>query len=231
MKWEISKDDAFPVLKFDLKKGETVKSQGGSMMAMSEALSLKGKVDGGIGKAIGRMFSGETFFIQHIEAEEKAGWVLLASAMPGGITDIDIKEGSGITVQKSGFLAGTPDIDVSTKVQGLIKGIFGGEGLFVVKIGGSGTAFLQTYGAVHMIEVKAGEEVVVDNGYLIAWDSEMEYEITKGASSWVSAFTTGSGFVCKFKGPGRIWTQTRSPTGLASWLIQYLPKPSKKSSD
>ena len=225
MKWEITGGSAFPLLKFALERGETVKAQSGAMVAISDGLKLEGKVDGGIGKAIGRMFSGESFFMQHVLAEQRAGWVLFASPVPGGIADVEIRQGQELTVQKNGFLAGTPGIEVSTKAQSLARGLFSGEGFFVVKLGGSGTAFLSTYGAIHTIDIPTGEQVMVDNGHLIAWDSAMKYDITKAASSWFSAMTTGSGFVCRFTGPGRVLVQTRNPWGLGAWMLPYLPLP------
>jgi uncharacterized protein (TIGR00266 family) len=228
MKWEVTGGSAFPMIRFSLEKGESVKAQSGSMVAMSEGLQLEGRVDGGIGRAIGRMFSGESFFMQNVVAEEKRGWVLFASPVPGGIVDVEVRPGQELRVQKNGFLAGTPGIEVSTQTQGLVKGLLGGEGFFVVKLSGQGTAFLHTYGSVHAIEVPAGEHVIVDNGYLIAWDSAMNYEVTKGASSWVSAVTSGAGLACKFTGPGRILVQTRSPWGLGAWLMSYLPLPKSR---
>jgi uncharacterized protein (TIGR00266 family) len=223
MKWEITGGSAFPLLKFELARGEGVKSQSGSMVAISDGLKLEGKVDGGLGKAIGRMFSGESFFMQHIVAEERPGWVLLASPVPGGITDVEIKPGQELTVQKSGFLAGTPGVEVSTKVQSLARGFLSGEGFFVVKLHGAGTAFLSTYGSIQAIDIPAGEQVMVDNGHLIAWDSTMKYEITKATSSWFASLTTGSGFVCRFSGPGRVLVQTRNPWGFGAWIYPFLP--------
>ncbi len=223
MKWEVTGGSAFPLLRMELARGEGIKSQAGAMVAISEGLKLEGKVDGGLGRALGRLFSGESFFMQHVVAEEKAGWVLFASPVPGGITDIEIKAGQEMTVQKNGFLAGTPGVEVSTKVQSLTRGLFGGEGLFVVKLTGAGHAFLSSYGAIMPIDLAAGEQVMVDNGHLVAWDSRMSYEITKAASSWFSAMTSGSGLVCRFTGPGRVYIQTRNPWGLGSWVFPYLP--------
>jgi uncharacterized protein (TIGR00266 family) len=223
MKWEITGGSAFPLLKFTLERGEGVKSQSGAMVAISDGLKLEGKVDGGIGKAIGRMFSGESFFMQHVVAEERPGWVLFASPVPGGITDVEVKPGEELTVQKNGFLAGTTGIEVSSKAQSLARGFLSGEGFFVVKLGGSGTAFLSTYGSIQAIDIPSGEQVMVDNGHLIAWDSRMKYDITKATSSWFASLTTGSGFVCRFTGPGRVLVQTRNPWGLGAWVLPYLP--------
>jgi uncharacterized protein (TIGR00266 family) len=225
MKWEITSEAAFPLLKFSLEHGENVKAQAGAMVAMSQGMALEGRADGGVARAIGRMFSGESFFLQHVTAEDRAGWVLFASPVPGEITNIEITPGHELAVQKNGFLAGTTGVDVSTRSQGLVQGLLGGGGFFVVNLSGHGTAFLHTYGGIHPIDLAAGEEVLVDNGHLIAWDGHMQYDITRGASSWMSAVTSGAGLACRFTGPGRIWVQTRNPWGLGAWIYPYLPLP------
>jgi len=223
MEWEIKGDTSFPILNFNLKQGEAIKSQPGSLMAMSDGIILEGKVDGGIGKAIGRMFSGESFFTQHIVAQ-KPGWAIISTTAPGDIVEIKLSPGKKILVQKEGFLAGTEGIEVSSKMQSMVKGLLSGEGFFIVSISGEGTVFLETYGSVYAIEVEPGNDIMVDNGNLVAWEDSLSYEITKGATSWVSAVTTGSGFMCRFSGKGKVWTQTCSMQSLATSISPYLPK-------
>lgn len=225
MKYTVEAGEAFPLIKFELEKGEKIKAEAGAMVAMSTTLELTGKVDGGIGKAIGRMFSGESFFMQNFEAKEADGWVMIANHMPGMIGHIELQEGDVWQVEKNGFLAGSEHIDVSTKMQGIGRGLFGGEGFFVVKISGSGTAFLSTYGAIQEIDLTEGEEILIDNGHLVAWQDHLKYEITKGAKGWVSAWTSGEGLACRFKGPGKILIQSRNPNAFVSWLYPLLPIP------
>lgn len=226
MDYDIVGGDTFPAIRFTLKKGDTLKAESGGTVAMTPGLKLVGKMDGGLFKAMGRMLSGESFFLQSIEAQAD-GYILLGSNMPGSITPVDIT-GKGLVVQKDGFLAAASGVDVSTKVQSLMRGFLGGEGFFVVKLTGSGTAFIATFGTALPITLAAGEEITVDNGHLVAWDEGMSYDMTKGASSWVSSVTTGQGLACRFKGPGRIWVQTRSPRGFAAWmaseLVPFLPR-------
>jgi uncharacterized protein (TIGR00266 family) len=223
MKWQIAGDSSFPLVQVNLEKGETVKAGSGAMVAMSHGLELTGKMDGGLGRAVARLFSGESFFMQNIEAAHGAGWALLAPPQPGGITQVEIKQGQELIVQKSGFLAGTPGVDVSSKPQSLVRGMFSGAGFFVVKLSGSGTAFLSTYGSIYTVDIPAGETVLIDNGHLLAWDSDVKYEVTKGASSWVSAVTSGAGFGCRFFGPAKVLVQTRNPYAFGAWAVPYLP--------
>jgi len=225
MKYEFSGGSAFPLLRIELAPGESVKAESGAMVAMSDGMKLTGKADGGILKGIARKFSGESFFMQHIEAADGAGWVMLAAPMPGGVQAVAVSAGRGLTVQKSGFLAATQGVSISTKVQSLTKGILSGEGLFVVKIAGEGTVFLASYGSIETLDLKPGEKVLIDNGHLVAWDADMTYAITKGATSWFSAATSGEGFACRFEGPGRVMFQTRNPQELGGWLFPFLPFP------
>lgn len=223
MKCEVLGDTSFPLVRVSLQEGEIIKAESGAMVAMSEGLELTGKADGGIMKGLGRMISGESFFMQQIEAKKGAGWALLAASMPGEIATLDVKQGQEWSVQKGGFLCGTPGVTVSTKMQSLGKGIFSGQGLFVVKVGGEGTAFLSTYGSIYPIDLKPGESLLIDNGHLVAWPSTTKYEITKGAKSWTSAVTSGEGLACRFFGPGQVLIQTRNPSSLGAWLLPFLP--------
>lgn len=225
MKYQITNDVAFPLIRFELQEGEKVKAESGAMVAMSEGLELTGKMDGGFLRGIARKFSGESFFMQQIEAVHGSGWALLAAATPGGIATVEVGGGRELLVQKDGYLAATPDVEVSTKMQGIAKGFLSGEGFFVVKVFGEGTVFLSTYGSIHQIDIPEGETVLVDNGHLVAWDAYMKYEITKGAKGWVSSVTSGEGFACRFRGPGRVLIQTRNPQQLAGWLYPFLPIP------
>lgn len=224
MKHEVTGGSAFPLIRFEFEAGEAIKAEAGAMVAMSQGIKLSGKMDGGIGKAIGRMFSGESFFMQSIEAEQQ-GWALLATPVPGGIMELPIEAGKTMVVQKDGFLAGTTGVEVSTKVQSLLRGFLGGEGFFVVKLGGQGTAFMSSYGSIYPLDIPAGETVLVDNGHLVAWEDSMKYEMTKGAKGWISAVTSGEGFACRFTGPGRVYIQTRNPWGFGQWVFPFLPIP------
>lgn len=217
-------DSAFPLLRVTFAEGENIKAESGAMVAMSTNIKLSGKADGGIGRAIGRMISGESFFMQQMEAQRGPGWALLAAATPGEIAPVDLKEGDQLSVQKGGFLAATPGIEVSTKMQGLFKGMLSGQGFFIVKISGTGTVFLATYGSIYPMVLGDGEEVHVDNGHLVAWDSHMPYEIVKGGKSLMSSMTSGEGLGCRFRGPGKILIQTRNPEQLAGWLWPLFPK-------
>ena len=193
------------------------------MIAMSATVDVEGKADGGFLKGLGRMMAGESFFFQTLAARRGPGEVLLAHAIPGDIYPVELDGDRDYIVQKDGFFAGTASISVSAKVQSLTKGLFSGEGFVVLRIGGAGTLFVSSYGAIHPIDVDDGEEVIIDNAHLVGWPDGMRYSIQKASSGWLSSLKSGEGLVCRFTGPGRVLIQTRNPGAFGSWVRQYVP--------
>ncbi len=220
MSYEILYEGAFPIIKYNLQKGEQLKAESDAMVAMSGTLDVTGGVEGGFLRGLTRMLSGENFFFQYITASRGNGEVLLAHALPGGILDIELDGSYGLNIQKDGFLAATSGIEIDTKMQNLMQGIFSREGLFILKASGKGTIFVSSYGAIHPINLEQGEEFIVDNGHLVAWADYMEYKIEKASNGWISSFMSGECLVCRFRGPGVVLIQTRNPNGLKGWLMK-----------
>jgi uncharacterized protein (TIGR00266 family) len=224
MEYKIVHQGAFPMVHVDLAQGESIKAESGAMVAMSPTIDVAGKADGGLLKGLGRMLAGETFFFQTLTAGRGPGRVLFAHTIPGEIAPINMDGTVTYCLQKNGFLAGSAQLDVSTKMQNLTKGLFSGEGFFIVKVSGTGTLFVSTYGGIHPIDLAAGEEFIIDNSHLVAWPDSMTYTIEKAAKAgWISSMTSGEGLVCRFKGPGRVLIQTRNPKGFAEWIRAMIP--------
>jgi uncharacterized protein (TIGR00266 family) len=230
MKYKILYPEAFPVVECELERGETIKAESDAMIAMSPTIDVEGKMEGGILSGLARKFlSGESMFFQELIAKRGSGKVLFGHALPGGIMDIELDGSYGLTIQKNGFLASTQGIEISTKAQNLVQGFLSGEGFFVLNAEGKGTVFVSSYGVIHPINLESGEEVIIDNGHLVAWPDYMNYKIEKASSGLISSFTSGEGFVCRFKGPGVILIQTRNPGGFESWIRSIIPTPGSSS--
>lgn len=214
---------AFALLEVHLQAKQTLKAQSDAMVAMDPTIDVEGKLEGGLLGGLGRMFSGESFFFQTLRATRGAGTALLAPAQPGDLLPIRLDGSETYILQKDGFLASSDGVDISTTAQNLARGLFGGEGFFVLKARGRGILFAESYGAVHALEVPVGEEMVVDNGHLVAWPERMQYSLEKASSGWISSFTSGEGLVCRFRGPGTVFIQSRNPSAFGSWLSRLLP--------
>ena len=98
-----------------------------------------------------------------------------------------------------------------------------GEGFFVLNARGRGTVFISSYGVIHPINLDDREEIIIDNGHLVAWPDYMDYKIEKASSGWISSLTSGEGLVCRFKGPGVVLIQTRNPDSFENWIRSIVP--------
>jgi uncharacterized protein (TIGR00266 family) len=213
---------AFPILKIELPAGGTVKANATAMVAMSRNITLTGKMEGGFMGALWRSFSGESFFLQRYEANANGGWLWLGPSLPGALQTLELDGSQEWLVHKGGFLAGGPNIEVSTKTQNLARGLFSGEGLFVVKLSGTGHAFLSSFGGIEAITLAEGETCVIDFGRLVAWPASMKYNITMPAKGIWSAITTGEILGCQFTGPGTVYVQTISNTHFSMTMAAML---------
>ena len=154
MKYEI-KGDNLPVVLCHLEAGEEMTCEGGSMSWMDDEIEMKTQA-GGIGKALGRMFTGEKMF-QNKYIAKSAGEIAFASSFPGSIRAVEVTPDKPVVAQKGAFLASYGDIEVSVFFQKKIgAGFFGGEGFLMQKYSGNGIVFLEIDGSAIEYDIPAG---------------------------------------------------------------------------
>ena len=83
MQYQIT-GEPMPVVICDLSAGESMITEKGSMVWMSPNMEMQ-TTAGGIGKAFGRMFSGESMFQNIYTAKDGPGMIAFASSFPGAI--------------------------------------------------------------------------------------------------------------------------------------------------
>lgn len=185
---------------------------------------------GGFKKAFGRIFSGESIFLNEYTPMGGRGMIAFASTFPGSIMAMEIRPGNGIIVQKSSFLAMEKGMDLSVYFQKKIgTGLFGGEGFIMQKITGNGMAFLEIDGHCKEYTLGVGDSIIVDTGYLAAMSESctMDIETVKGAKN---IFFGGEGiFHTRITGPGKVYLQSMPVYQTAQVLRQYMPSVSTSS--
>lgn len=167
MKYKIE-GTPLPVVICQMEDGETIITEKGSMSWMSPNMEMDTTSNGGFGKALGRMFAGESIFQNKFTARDGEGLIAFASSFPGDIRAIEITPDRPVIVQKSAFLAGETGVDISVFFQKKLgAGFFGGEGFIMQKLSGSGTVFVEIDGSSVEYELAAGQQMVIDTGYLL----------------------------------------------------------------
>ena len=223
MKYEI-KGNELPVVICYLEGGESMITERGSMSWMSPNMKMETTSNGGIGKALGRMFAGEALFQNRYTATGGNGMIAFASSFPGQIRPWEIGPGREVIVQKSGFLAAEESVELSVFFQKKLgAGLFGGEGFIMQRLSGQGTAFLEFDGHVVEYNLQSGQQIVIDTGYLAAMDATCNMEI-KSVPGLKNMVFGGEGlFNTVITGPGRVWLQTMPLSGVAAEILKFMP--------
>lgn len=221
MEHEVLYRPSYSLLKINLQQGEAISAEAGAMVSMSSGIEMKTAAKGGVFGALKRsVLGGESFFINTFNAID-SGEVNFAPSLPGDIHSMELK-GQTVYAQSGSYIASSPSVEVDTKWGGA-KTFFSKEGLFLLKISGTGNVFLSSYGAIHEIELEAGQKYIVDTGHMVAFGEGVGYSV-KTSGGLKSTLFSGEGLVCELTGPGKIMIQSRSADAFLSWLIPKIPK-------
>lgn len=215
MQYEISHQGAYPVLEVTLSAGDRLVSEAGAMAWMDTGIDCQTGARGGIASSLKRgLLGGESFFQNSYSARHQ-GKIALIAGPPGEIRAFDIT-GQRLLIERGAYLASVPEVEIDAKFKGL-KGLFS-EGMFMLQLSGSGMVFFNSYGDIHEVQVEG--EYIVDNGYALAWDASLDYTVTRSGQK-IRSFLFGDQLVMRFAGHGRVWTQSRSPRSMASWVFPF----------
>lgn len=216
--------ETLPVVVCELAAGEKMITEGGSMAWMSPNMKMETTTNGGLGKALGRMFSGEKLFQNIYTAQDRPGLIAFTSSFPGSIKAFNISPAQEMIFQKRAFLAAEGgvklDIFFNKKVG---SGLFGGEGFILQRVSGNGVAFAEFDGHVVEYELREGQKIVINTGHLAAMTTTctMDVQTVSGAKNVLFG---GEGFFnTVITGPGRVWLQTMPVMKVANALIPFLP--------
>ncbi|MEA4955619.1 MAG: TIGR00266 family protein [Pseudoflavonifractor sp.] len=213
--------EPMPVVECQLAQGESMMTERGSMCWMSPNLRMETGT-GGLGRAFGRMFAGESLFQNRYTAQGGHGMIAFASSFPGSIRALSISPDHPVIVQKSGFLASEDSVDLSIFFQKKLgAGFFGGEGFILQQLSGRGTAFVEIDGFAVEYDLAPGQQIIVDTGNLAMMDATCSIDIqsVKGVKNVLFG---GEGlFNTVITGPGKVVLQTMPVSNFAAAMAPF----------
>ncbi|MCC6178956.1 MAG: TIGR00266 family protein [Chloroflexi bacterium] len=227
MRHEILYRPSYSLLVVSLEAGEELRAEPGGMVSMSPSIEVSTGMGGGLFGGLKRaILGGESFFMNTFRATAP-GEVSFAPSLSGDVIHMPLR-GQDILAQSGSFLASAASVAVDTTWGGA-RGFFAGEGLFLLRLSGSGDLWVSSYGAIHEKTLQPGERYIVDTGHIVAFDASCTYGVRRIGGLKTTIFG-GEGLVADFTGPGRLWLQSRSPGAFLDWLLPRLPKPSSGGS-
>ncbi len=220
-----------PLVSVRLEKGDCVYAERNSMVSMDGGLALTGRARGGFFTALSRkILNDETFFQQKIEAVDGPGEVLLTPTLPGDVVLIETGERQYM-ISDGAYLANTDGVELESTTQSLGRALLGDSGgLFALSTKGRGTVAVSGFGSMRPIDLTDGQSVYVDNGHLVAWDTQLKYELAMNTAKQgffgklLHSQTSGEGIVLKFSGTGRLYVCSRNRGGFVDWMLSRMPQ-------
>lgn len=215
--------ETVPAVECTLNAGESMFTQSGGMIWQTQGITMTTNARGGIGRSLGRIFTGESIFMANYTADVSGAVVAFGSTVPGSVIAVDISQGE-LIVQKGAFLCAEQTVDLKASfAKKFTAGLFGGEGFILQKLYGKGMAFLEVDGDKIERTLAPGEVIKVDTGNVVAFETSVSYDIetVKGLGN---IFFGGEGlFLTKLTGPGKIILQTQSFNEFAMKIASRMP--------
>lgn len=231
----------------ELDPGESAVAEAGGMLYMTEGINMEtifgdgrrdhgGQPQGLMGSLLGagkRLLTGESLFMTVFTHGGGSGKERVAFSAPyaGKILPFHLdKHGGELICQKDAFLCAARGVALEIAFQKRIGvGLFGGEGFIMQKLLGDGLAFLHAGGTVFEYELKAGENLRVDTGCLVALTPSVDYDV-KFVGGVKTALFGGEGlFFASLTGPGHVWLQSLPLSRLADRIYSAAPQGGGKS--
>ena len=204
----------FAFLQVQIPANQTLMVEASAMASMDTHVEMKTRFKGGFK----RFLTNESLFINEFTAKGGPGEISIAPGPAGDMAHFAVTPEKKIYLTGTSYVASTPGVTVDTKFQGIMKGFFSGESLFLMYCHGQGDLWFNTFGAIFAIDVSG--EYVVDTGHIVAFTDGLDYSIDS-VGGYKSLFFSGEGLVCRFRGEGQVFVQTRNPLGFINWADRY----------
>ncbi len=211
---------------------QCVEIEPGSFMMMTDGIQMQtlfgdGNQTGFMSKlftAGKRLLTGENLFMTvYTNNSSQKRQVTFAAPYAGKIIPMDLARlGNKIICQKNSFLCAANGVSIGIEFQKKLgTGLFGGEGFIMQKLEGDGMAFVHSGGHVIEKHLQAGEVLKVDTGCIVAFTSDVNYDIQFVGGVKNTLFGGEGVFYASLRGPGKVWIQTLPISRLAGRILSY----------
>jgi uncharacterized protein (TIGR00266 family) len=214
----------------ELPQGQHVFSERGGMSWMSANVQMQTNMEGGLGGAFKRMFSGESLFMVDFQSTGGTAVIGFSAEFPGKIVPLNLGAGQQMICQKDAFMCAERSVQLDIHFRRKLgAGFFGGEGFIMQRLTGPGLAFVELDGEIVEYTLEANQVLKVDTGHVAMYEPTVGFDIEM-VRGFKNILFGGEGlFLTTLRGPGRVWLQTMPAMNLAKKIAQYMPTSSGSS--
>ena len=221
----------------ELDPGEATIAEAGTLMYMTAGVQMdtifgdgsQQPSSGIMGALMGagkRLLTGESLFTTVFSNPSGTlQKVAFAAPYPGRILPMDLADlGGELICQKDSFLAAAKGVSIGIAFQKKIGvGLFGGEGFIMQRLTGDGLTFVHAGGMIECIDLKAGEQLRVDTGCLVALTPSVQYDVQFVGKVKTALFGGEGLFFALVTGPGGVWLQSLPLSRMADRILKAAP--------
>jgi uncharacterized protein (AIM24 family) len=188
-----------------LEHNQSMWASKGALMAYDDGVQWQLKIPGA---AVSRMLSGEGLAMTYVTALRPGARVVLSANQTGKIAVWDLRWGP-VTCTSGAFLGALGDVKIDVTVARRFgAALFGGAGLLLQQLSGTGIVFLHGAGDFVERDLQPGESITVSTGNLAAFGSGVGYDIVGVGGCLKIIFGREGLFMTKMTGPGRVLLQS-----------------------
>lgn len=162
----------------------------------------------GAGDFLGKAIKGAVTKESTVKPIYKGKGILVLEPTYRHILLEDLSEWEGGMVLDDGmFLACESRVNQSVVARSNISSaVFGGEGLFNLKLEGAGIAALEScVPRTELIEITLTNDVLkVDGNFAVAWSGTLEFTVEKSSKTLIGSGISGEGLVNVYRGTGKV---------------------------
>lgn len=224
---QISGSDFHQMLQISLAPGDIMTAEPGTMVMSTGGLTPQVET-GGLQQGLTRACcaGGSLFRVIFENKTDKPQFLALAPPQPGRIIPIDLEEWSGVTLS-TGVFVGAFGRDWSYQITtppSIGTALVGGQGLILTILNGKGMAFITASGCIEVVDLKEGEQLIVEQDNLVAYANTVKFDIRMVGSA-LTCCCAGQGlFNAIMTGPGKVIVESLPIRKLALTIAKYLPK-------
>ena len=162
----------------------------------------------GVGDLLGKTIKGAVTKESAVKPKYKGKGILMLEPTYRHILLEDLAEWQGGIVLDDGlFLACESTVEQSIVARSNISSaVFGREGLFNLKLDGTGIVALESYvPREELVEISLENDVLkVDGNFAIAWSGTLNFTVEKSTKSLIGSGISGEGLVNVYRGSGKV---------------------------
>lgn len=218
MKYSITGSN-LQIANIELTPSENINAEAGAMIYKSGNVTIDVETKG-IGKAIKRLFVGESLFLTKFKSIGGKGILGVAGKVPGKIKVFKLVKDQEIIAERGAYLCSESSVEIGVSIVKKIgAGFFGGEGVILQKIKGPGTVLLQAAGDLIEYNLEKNQRIDVDTEHIVAFDPTVTYDIRRVGNIKTTVFGGEGIFLAQLTGPGRVVLQSMTKSMLSPKVV------------